>query len=426
MAIEKIVLSEHKDKEVPSEGELYEHLAKRLSADGYNPKDANHLLGLDWANRSRTSVQASYFIGLKWIEEGKSFVQVNPKVENLDFVQMFIACFNSRNAKLLRHLKKIYQIDFNAQAIKTEVSDTILTPLLITHFLKLVESLLHRKIKFDYELKEEVLNKVKGRMLLTETIRRLHSVGRLDLNKCAYQDYTINTLENQIIKKALLFVSKYLNVNAEVSCSEDLKRITHSCLARLHSVDANVPLSKLRRFKVNPLFRDYKEVLELALYILKRYSYSLEEVNAETEKSMPPYWIDMSLLFELYVYQKLQEAYGKEIDYHVSSYGNEVDFVKYDERLIIDTKYSLYWKNKIQHEHIRQLSGYARNISLRGKVMKEAYNGTSILDCLFIYPDEMGMKTFFLEQDLLSYAINLDAYLRFYKMPISLPLKESY
>ena len=55
----------------------------------------------------------------------------------------------------------------------------------------------------------------------------------------------------------------------------------------------------------------------------------------------------MSLLFELYVYGLLKEAYNNNITHQLRTYGNAVDFIKYDEKLIIDTKYIPSWEEKV-------------------------------------------------------------------------------
>ena len=99
-----------------------------------------------------------------------------------------------------------------------------------------------------------------------------------------------------------------------------------------------------------------------------------------------------------------------------------VDFVKYDENLIIDTKYSLCWEERVNHDNVRQLSGYARNVSLREKIMKVGNDETTILPCLIIYPDMTIGKP--MEQpSILLNAIGIDSYLKFNKLPIALQIK---
>ena len=89
------------------------------------------------------------------------------------------------------------------------------------------------------------------------------------------------------------------------------------------------------------------------------------------QEEMSPFWIDMSKLFELYVYSLLKDEYGKTILYQKQGTYGQPDFLEVDKRLIIDTKYKEYykedWSDLSQSEKdniakdIRQLSGYARD-----------------------------------------------------------------
>ena len=132
----------------------------------------------------------------------------------------------------------------------------------------------------------------------------------------------------------------------------------------------------------------------------------------------------MSLLFELYIYSKLKSAYKDQIDHHVSTYGNEIDFVKYDEKVIIDTKYIPKWEEKDNHDNVRQLSGYARNIALRRKITNIDYDETTIIDCLIVYPHKDGVYEFS-EDILIKKEMEIGTYLKFHKMSIKLPIKSN-
>lgn len=134
----------------------------------------------------------------------------------------------------------------------------------------------------------------------------------------------------------------------------------------------------------------------------------------------------MSLLFELYVYALLKKAYGHQIHHHLSTYGNEIDFVKFDEELIIDTKYIPQWEDKAHHDNVRQLSGYARSMSLREKILKRDSDDTTIINCLVIYPNKKGRMQFNKSENLINGKTPIDTYLKFHKLPIQLPQKICY
>lgn len=57
----------------------------------------------------------------------------------------------------------------------------------------------------------------------------------------------------------------------------------------------------LRLYPTSRIFQDYEKALELAKMILQRYSYNLNNIQNQDTIITPPYWIDMSKLFKLYV-----------------------------------------------------------------------------------------------------------------------------
>ena len=181
---------------------------------------------------------------------------------------------------------------------------------------------------------------------------------------------------------------------------------------------------------MNPLYREYAETLKVAKLILKRFSYNIDLVTKDADNLLPPFYIDMSLLFELYVYSQLKLAYKSDIHHHLRSFGNEIDFVKYREQLIIDATYITKWKDSVLHDNIRQLSGYARNHSLREKIMKNQNNDTTILNCVIVYPNENGCQKFDPDNSFISNSHSpnsyepIDSYLKFHRIAIKLPNKD--
>lgn len=421
----KIHIIEHEVKNLAGHENERDHLLKMLNNDDYDPSNPNQLLGVDWNNRVHTEIKAKYYIGLAWINDGESALYVEPKVPNLDFISMFMHCFDNEHQDIISKLEMIYNIDFNKKQIKISSVNTILTPMLIVHFLKLTEGIVKKGLKSNYLQREENLkSKVKGKIRISKTIARNHCNGRTDRVVCSYQDYSIDCIENRILKKALLFVNRFLETHNGVSKYEELKQITTYCLGAMSSIGEDISFQQLRNFRVNPLYKGYAEALKVAKLILKRFAYSIETVDQDSENRLPPFWIDMSLLFELYVYSQLRKAYGNEIEHQVRTYGNEVDFVKYDEKIIIDAKYIPKWDDSVNHDNVRQLSGYARNSALRHKIMKtkkDELDETTILNCAIVYPNKNASEVFD-DKGIINEVTKIDRYIKFHKIPIKLPV----
>lgn len=399
-------------------------LSLLLNHDSYDPTSPEQLLGLDWSNRSHSVLQAKYFIGLKWIKEDESAIYVEPKIPELDFMSMFMHCFSHECQDISSKLGRIYGIDFDKKPIKVESDCIELTPILIIHFLKLTQRIVQRGLKYNYIQQEENFStKIKGKVLLSQTIKRNYSCGRMDRTVCRFQNYSTDCFENRVLKKTLLFVVKFIETNPSIRYHKDLKRMSTYCLGAMTSVGSEIPLQQVKQFKINPLYKEYAEALRVAKLILKRFSYNIELVKKDAGRILPPFWINMSLLFELYVYGHLKKAYGHQIHHHLSTHGSEIDFVKFDEELIIDTKYIPQWENKVYHDNVRQLSGYARSLSLRKRILNRELDDTTIINCLVVYPNKDGCVQFNKDENLIDCKTSIKEYLKFHKLSIQLPIK---
>ena len=133
----------------------------------------------------------------------------------------------------------------------------------------------------------------------------------------------------------------------------------------------------------------------------------------------------MPVLFERYVYALLDEAYDKSILYQIGTRADRPDFLKPDEHLIIDAKYITGWKDNINTDNVRQLSGYARSIGIRHRLHISDEN--AVCPCLIIYPDVNGITSFSPVSAMNSNnnIHPIDGYIQFFKVGVSLPVVHS-
>ena len=359
----------------------------------------------------------SYFIGAFWINDNENekekytkSIIIKPKIENIDFMKMFSKCFEY--STIIKDFNEIYNIDFDEKPINHK--DNKLMPdldiLIAFHFLRMLEVELHNGLKKNFIRREENLqSKIKGKIQFSKHINKNIIRGREDKIYCSYLDYDINFLENRILKRALkICLSKIQNIK---------NSLYFYCISFFNEVSDELYYSELNHIKINPLYKRYKLLIELAIKIikLKRYKDSCNENEA------PPFWIDMSLLFEKYVYAlMLENIKGSEIIYQKSYYHNKFkpDFIikgkKYN--YIADTKYKMqYQNNKINKDDFRQLSGYSRVSKIVNEFKKtEKY----IPKCLIIFPNnEADSKISFKDK------YKIKGLVRFYKLGIKLPEK---
>lgn len=368
--------------------------------------------------------QTYYRIGAQWLDEKREqALVVTPKIKNIDFTKMFLSCLESGLA--VKDFSKIYNIDFEQPAIPTNKLDNVLTPLIIIHFLTVVEGIAKRGLKRGYVHREENLKKVKGRIRILTNERKNIIPRRFDRVYCQYNEFTVDIPENRLIKKALLFAQKELARLSSFKHNSRALLLENKCLAAFSQVSPEIELRDVKLIKSHKLFREYDLAVKLAKTILRRNDYSIKKAS-EDKKTTPVFWLDMALLFEHYVYSILAKDYKKKIVYQFKSLSGKPDFLYIGDNAleshILDTKYiSLdnndeYVKAKMR-SIVRQLSGYARD----KKILKRLrFSDKVVVPCVIIYPksdaDTRTDKHIDLRQ-----REECAGWLEFYKIGVALP-----
>lgn len=376
-------------------------------------------------NATEFNFKTSYFVGVDWILENKLPIYVQPKqnteTSEINFIAMLFEAL--KEPENFNHLDHLFEIDFSKPEIEIEQEQDLISPFLVIQFLHLLKKLVKKGLRKSYYPVVKNLNsKVRGKILVQETIRKNHFKRKLLHNYCRYEEYGANSIENRILKKALLFSLK-VTQNFRGIDLNPLNEIYRYVQPSFDKVNDDVDLIDLKTYKPSPLFKEYKEALKLAKIILKRYGYSIKTINEEKVKT-PPFWIDMSKLFELYVFKKLREAFPEkgEITYHKSFNRLEPDYILKSAdgnfSMVVDAKYKPNYKDDcISKEDAWQVSGYAR--------MKNVYDFLNIkdvhfnIDCLVIYSNQF-LDNMTLERVKLK-SNEEKNYVNIYKIGVKLP-----
>ena len=299
-------------------------------------------------------------------------------------------------------LGKIYDIDFAVPPIRDATLRNLLTPLLVVHFVGIVRRIVNRGLKRDYVQQEGDLSRVRGRIGFLQNCRRNIIVGRSDRVFCRHSELSVNTCENRLIKRALLFAERIVGrmLDQEQRSAVMLQGRLNSCLAAFAEVDDRVELWEVRLCKRNKLYREYEEAVKLAKMILRRYDNSIDRASAE-DHAIPAFWIDMSLLYEHYVLGALRKAYGPKILYQANVTTGKPDFLYVDEErpLILDTKYKPRYGAETFDvgdvlDDIRQLAGYARDrkVIKRLGIQETVEQDSAVVTCVIIFPEVRGVE----------------------------------
>lgn len=369
---------------------------------------------------------ASYYIGASWLVKNELAVIVTPKMKNIDFVTMFLEALEVDTKNESDYFSQCYGIQFDEPTIETDEQINQLTPLLVLHFISLLERLVKRGLKKDYIIREENLKtKVKGRLLITKHLQKNVFQQRSDRVYCQYQEYTDDIPENRLLKKALLFADRIINnyesLKAQLSYPEIQSRLLRLKNVLSHISDEIEPY-QVQKLSTNKLFKEYKETIRVAKMLLRRYDYSISEAGKE-QHSTPPFWIDMSRLYEMWVFSKLRQYAIHEIHFQEKGfYGRQVaDYVIPLERLILDAKYKPDYANNnfVDINDIRELSGNARDETLLPN-LDESYSPR----CIIFYPGDYDELKHEEETLFDSQGIKIPHYRNFYKISVKLPTVE--
>lgn len=377
--------------------------------------------------------QTSYFTGVDWIEENSLSINVRPKLNNqyreVNYIRMLLEALQEpANSD---HLEDLVHIDFEKPYIRIDRKEDMLSPFLIAQFLQVVKRIARKGLKKSYYTKTENLNaRIKGKILTARNIKENLLKGKQIDTICRFQEFGINSDENKILKKACLFSLRAVNQYEKGFDIRPLRQLLNYILPAFEQVSDKIDIDKIKTYKTNPLFKEYDVAIRLALLILRRYSYNITQTEQQ-EIPTPPFWIDMSKLFELYVFKKLRNIFPVEdVKYHFKTRNQELDFVlklpDKDSFFVVDTKYKpRYHNHNINVEDIRQVCGYARLKKVYEELSLSDYNRN--IDCLVIYSHQDCDET--LEPKHFEFDENNDikrirkepGYVNFYKLGIKLP-----
>jgi 5-methylcytosine-specific restriction enzyme subunit McrC len=390
----------------------------------HEPQPENGDITQIWAFGLNSDNAFSYYIGLDWLDiEEKIALYVKPKIENMDYFAMFKTVVESPITRYYAH--DIYDIRIDKPFIKQNNKEwTKILPLVMYHYLYLLSELVKKPLIKTYTKREENLNsKIKGKVLLSEHIKNNISSSRYDRIMCSYNEFSIDCPANRLLKSAYIICKQYLNNYAR-------KKTTFSQFEFIENYFASVGLLntfyELSRIKINSLYFEYKEAIRIAKIIFKYNSIQEHESAAHDNLEIPPYIIDMSKLFELFVYNAFSKN-NHNIIYQFSGHREYPDFLDKNSQIVIDAKYKTKYGslNEYKIEDIRQISGYARDKKvLRELLGNNTDNWNTVPRCLIVYPDIKGNEE--IEEDYHKRIEDnpIKNFYRFYALGIKCPALE--
>lgn len=185
-------------------------------------------------------------------------------------------------------------------------------------FVKECEKICMKHLRQAMDFKEENFNgKIVGNILVTKHIKRNVSQAREDRIFCKYPIFSVDTLENRIMKAALLKAKRIFRNNGITV--KEIGKIYSYCENSLKAVrTVSISKSDFNRINTTGFNSCYKGVMNLAKTVLLGNGVN-DLVGKETEeiRYVIPYTINMESLFEFYVRAILKEYLRKESDSNI-------------------------------------------------------------------------------------------------------------
>ena len=434
----KITLLEHKPYSIKKEGEALAFFEAIPEVCPYVLKKDKwgmpiYPFDIKRTNEGEVCLQAGYYIGALWLVKHHKFLYIEPKMNKkqiaesssvqeeewaeIDYLKMLLS-ITGLNPKDTQDLIKIY---WEEPPITIEQQKDTLTPFLMVQFLLLLKRIVRKGLKKSYYTVEENLNsRIKGKIQLAKHLKQNVFKNKLTAHVCRYQEFGMNNLENRFLKKVLQFIISFKNTHANYFAGNDksIRELITHCSPHFELISEEINVENLKKLTPNTFFKEYEEAIRIGKHILKRFSYNITETTQQ-KVAIPPFWIDMPKLFELYVYKKLQEKFGgrEEVLYHFIADYTELDFLLNtpEYKMVIDAKYKPIYEDSRVIDDIRQVSGYARLTKVYEKLDLE--NSNQLIDCLIIYPSlEENKDLNFNKLD------TIQGYAKIYKQSLSIPL----
>ena len=327
-------------------------------------------------------LQAQNYIGIIQTKSGDS-LEILPKIHDNDNGSNKEVVENSKRI-LLRMLKTLKNHPFkNINIANLKSLNLPLLEIFISMFLDEVSKLIKIGIKSDYVELEDNLKFLKGKLKISEQIRK--NIVHKERFYVCYQEFSIDRAENRLIKSTLEFlyrrskssknqrlIKEYLFIFDEISSSSDI----------------NADFSRL---KLNRQTKHYEQALLWSKIFLQNKSFSPYRGNDVAFALL----FDMNALFESYVGNFIKKKLPDTILQHQGKYlieeprrdfGLKPDiFLKYkNQNYIADTKWKIVKsKDDISQADLYQLYAYGKKYNC-GKLY-------------LIYPKIDGIKQEFMK-----------------------------
>lgn len=235
-----------------------------------------------------------------------------------------------------------------------------------TVFISLLKDLCRRPLMGKMiSTEENLVGKVKGKVLFNKNIRNNSIRGRDDRLYCKYLRYSEDITENQILRAALQKSFQFLNKYFGMTSSRE--NSYKEMIAYCHNALDHVSLKKITQRDTNGIkttgcYAYYKPVISVAKMVLNEITLESNGTSKVTSYVVP-YAVSMNKLFEMYV-----RAYLKKVG--IQSYlskASGIHILKYD------------YKSKVFENSSKDTANYIGGIVKPDIIIQNTVNGKTLV-----------------------------------------------
>lgn len=319
-----------------------------LERYGYKTKEKYFAVG-------NKRIKFNNYVGV--IQVKNLTIEVLPKA---DYKQVDEASKDKWHNALIAMLNECKLIKLNAITnARLKLRSASILDLYYDLFLTETETIFKHGLRKSYRSNEENLNKVKGKILFTNHIRK--NAFHKERFYVAHQVFDADNTLNQILRNALLIVKSMVhNPNFNV-------RINKLLLSFEDVSDRSITEKTFEKLRFDRNTARYRQAINLAKLIILRYSPDLKGGGENVLAIM----FDMNLLYEDYIFRKLK-AYQLISDNRIVVKGqNRVAFwetrglradiiveTANEKCIVIDTKWKVLRDDKPSDADLKQMFVY--------------------------------------------------------------------
>lgn len=224
-------------------------------------------------------LECSYYVGADWFphrEKEWFYVEskLNKKVnqitgeeekvtdESKDLVEVDVLkmLFDAlQEPEVCQHTSQLFEIKFDSEWIPLNRKQDLISPLIMIQFLNLVKDIVRKGLKKSYyRVEENLYAKVKGKVLVGQTIKQ-NLVKNKNLNTvCQYEQFGVNGIENRILKKTLIYIKRYLSTYRGLAHASFFQESFNYIQPAFLEVSEEVSLNDIKHLKFNPFYKTYE------------------------------------------------------------------------------------------------------------------------------------------------------------------------